>query len=186
MQGPHSQSSVHSLANALHQLRTPPLDFTGREIELASLRTRLGNGGAIIAGLAGQGGIGKTALALVLAQELRDRCSDAQIEIDMRGTSIVPITSAEAMAHVIRAFDPSAQIPESDTALAAQYRSALSGKRILLLLDDVRDQDQIEPLTPPPLGCLMLVTSRRRFVLPGLEPYDLTRLRLRPTRRVAP
>ncbi len=59
---------------ALHQLPSPPVDFTGREAELGELRRKLGEGGgAAIFGVRGAGGIGKTALALKLAAELAPR-----------------------------------------------------------------------------------------------------------------
>jgi tetratricopeptide (TPR) repeat protein len=154
-------------ASALHQLRAPPGDFTGREAELADLRALLGADGAIIAGLTGQGGVGKTALALKLAAELRPQYPDAQIDIDLRGVDPRPLEPAAVMAEVIRAFDPRAELPEGVEALGKVYRSMLDCKRALLLFDNARDKAQVEPLVPP-AGCLMLVTSRVHFTLPGL------------------
>lgn len=155
------------LGAALHQLRAPPADFTGRVKELADVSAKLGPGGAIIAGLTGQGGVGKTALALKLAQELAPDYPDAQIEVDLRGASAEPLTAAAVMVRAIRAFDPEAKLPETEDELGARYRSILHGKRALLLFDDARDRKQVEPLLPPS-GCLVIVTSRQHFTLPGL------------------
>jgi hypothetical protein len=58
------------IATSLHQLPSPPIDFTGRTAELAELLSNIEHG-AIITGLRGMGGIGKTALALVLADQLK-------------------------------------------------------------------------------------------------------------------
>lgn len=169
---PLAESVAHAAAvsppgSALHQLRSPPADFTGREKELADMRAKLGPGGAIVAGVTGQGGVGKTALALKLAHDLQVRYPDAQIDIDLRGARSEPLTPAQVMAEVILAFDPTAELPDDPEALGRVYRSVLHGKRVLLLLDNARDRAQVEPLLPPP-GSLLLVTSRQHFTLPGL------------------
>ena len=85
------------VALSLHQLPAPPGDFTGREAELAELCERLG-AGATISGLQGMGGVGKTALALKVAEALMPRYPDAQFFLDLRGTS-TPLSPAEAMAY---------------------------------------------------------------------------------------
>ena len=46
---------------------TPPADFTGRADELKELLAAVKTGGVTISGLQGLGGVGKTALALKLA-----------------------------------------------------------------------------------------------------------------------
>lgn len=76
------------------------------------------------------------------------------------------------MARVIRAFEPEAKLPEDADELGTQYRSVLNDKRALLLLDDARDREQIEPLLPLP-GCLVLMTSRQRFTLAGVCVWRL-------------
>lgn len=162
---------------ALHQLRTRPLDFIGRTAEIAELRAELDRGGAIIAGLIGQGGVGKTALALVLAHELRELYPDAQIDIDLRGASTESLTPTQVMAEVILAFEPTAKLPGDQDARGRLYRSILDGKRALILLDNARDRAQVEPLIPPP-GCLLLVTSRQHFTLPGIYTRRLGALGL--------
>lgn len=161
---------------SLHQLPPPPADFTGREAELAELRTAVQSGGVTISGVRGMGGIGKTALALKLAQELTPDYPDAQIYLDLQGVSKHPLSPAQAMGHVIRAFHPDARLPESEADLAGLYRSALHGKRSLLLMDNAAEQAQVEPLLSP-AGCLLLVTSRVLFHLPGLHAKDLGKMR---------
>lgn len=76
------------------------------------------------------------------------------------------------MAHVIRAFHPDTRLPESEAEIAALYRSALHGRRALLLMDNAAGADQVRPLVPPE-GCLLLVTSRFFFHLPGFQVKDL-------------
>jgi tetratricopeptide (TPR) repeat protein len=124
-------------------------------------------GGVIISGLYGMGGIGNTAVALKLAELLTLHYPDAQIYLNLRGSSSHPLTTVDALAHVIRSFQPEARLPEDEGILQAQYRSILQGKRVLLLMDNAHGADQVKDLLPP-AGSILLVTSRRHFALPGL------------------
>ncbi|HEX4494278.1 MAG TPA: tetratricopeptide repeat protein [Thermoanaerobaculia bacterium] len=157
----------------LHQLPTPPADFTGREDELSFLCSKLAKGGTgAIFGLRGMGGVGKTTLALKLAEGLKPEFPDAQIYLDLKGVDPHPLSPAQAMAHVIRAFHPETRLPETEAEVAGLYRSVLDGKRVLLLMDNAVSNEQVEPLIPPST-CLLLVTSRSRFALPGLVERNL-------------
>ncbi|HYG63413.1 MAG TPA: tetratricopeptide repeat protein [Thermoanaerobaculia bacterium] len=159
----------------LHQLPSPPADFTGREAELADLRKAVEQGGATISGLRGMAGVGKTALALKLAEQLKPLFPDAQLYLDLKGVSSTPLFPTQAMSHVVRSYYPDAQLPERQEELAALYRSVLNGKRALLLMDNAAGREQVESLIPPK-GCLLLVTSRFHFHLPGLLTRDLDEL----------
>ncbi|MGV8126150.1 MAG: ATP-binding protein [Methanothrix sp.] len=151
----------------------PPQDFTGRGKELEEILKSFDRG-ATITGLRGTGGIGKTALALVMADRLKSRFPDGQIFLKLEGTSPNPLKPAEAMAQVIRAFRGSEErLPEDQNELQGLYNSVLDGKRILLLLDNAADDKQVIPLLPPK-GCAALVTSRQNFTLPGMpQPFSL-------------
>ena len=160
---------------ALHQLPAPPPDFTGRGQELTELLTAVEKGGVSISGLQGLGGVGKTALALKLAEQLMPRYPDAQFYLDLKGVTGKPLTSTEAMAHVIRAYHPTAKLPEDEAELGGLYRSVLHNQNALLLMDNAKDAQQVESLLPPP-ACLLLVTSRQHFTLPGLLAKTLDTL----------
>ena len=90
----------------LHEVPPPPADFTGREDELKELLASIEIGGVTISGLQGMGGIGKTALALKLVELLKPRYPDAQFFLDLKGASTQPLTVAEVLAHVVRAYHP--------------------------------------------------------------------------------
>jgi tetratricopeptide (TPR) repeat protein len=154
-----------------HQIPTPPQDFTGRDDDLKELLDHFEQG-ATITGLRGMGGIGKTALAYKLAEKLNDRYPDGQVLVDMKGTSDEPMTPAGAMAQVIRAFDPEVRTQENESELAGLYRSKLYGKRVLILLDNAIDDNQVRHLLPP-ASCGLIVTSREKFTLPGLKEKNL-------------
>jgi tetratricopeptide (TPR) repeat protein len=160
---------------SLHQLPSSPRDFTGRAAELAEVLSTI-ESGAIITGLRGMGGIGKTALALVLADQLKGKYPDAQFYLDLRGASDKPVPPIEAMQHVIRGYHPTAKLPDDPNDIAALYRSVLDGQRALLLMDNTKDAEQIKPLLPP-ASCLMLITSRQKFSVQGMrDPIDLNTL----------
>ena len=140
---------------SLHQIPAPPQDFTGREEELATLCQAVQNEGVVLSGVRGMGGVGKTALALVLAQRLTPDYPDAQLFVNMYGapdTPTPPTTPAAAMQSVVRAFHPTANLPEDENQLAALYQSVLHEKKVLILLDDARDRAQVE--APPAAGGL--------------------------------
>lgn len=170
----HIQQAGSPALSAWHQLPSPPRDFTGRHEEIDDLLREMENG-VTISGLRGLGGVGKTALALKLADIVKDQYPDAQFYLDLKGVSERPLTSADAMAHICRAYHPEAKLPDQEAGLSALYNSLLNGKRALLLMDNAKDRAQVERLIPP-AGCALIVTSRQRFTLPGLYEKDLDAL----------
>jgi len=154
-----------------HQIPSPPADFTGRDDDIEYLLERFDQG-ATITGLRGMGGIGKTALAFKLAEKLIDRYPDGQIFVNMNGTSDEPLTAAEAMSQIIHAYETDARLPAIESELSGLYRSKLHSKKVLILLDNAANDDQVRPLLPPS-SCGLIVTSREKFTLPGLIEKDL-------------
>jgi len=160
-------SSYAVADTVLHQLPPPAHDFTGRSDDLAELIAALGRRKTNLISLHGMGGIGKTALALKLADDLMAEYPDAQFYLDLRGAGPEPLSVADVMLHVVRSYDPAARIPVSESELRARYLSALHEQRALLLLDNASGPEQVEPLIPP-ASCFLLITSRQRFHIPGL------------------
>jgi hypothetical protein len=156
-----------------HQLRAPVADFVGREQEIAELRQALtaGDRAAAICGVRGMGGIGKTELAMIVANQLAEQFPDGQIVVELFGASN-PLTPERAVQEAIRAFDREAKLPDDLPSLQALYRQYCSGKRLLVLADDAKDEAQVRPLLPP-TGCALLVTSRPHIELEGMQTHAL-------------
>jgi tetratricopeptide (TPR) repeat protein len=156
-------------------------DFTGRKDESAAVRRRLRQNGAVaISGIAGMGGIGKTALALHVAQQLavQGHYPDAQLYIDLKGTEPKPLAPAAALGTLLTALlGPDAERPEDEEALAHLWHAALQDKQALLVLDNAAGPAQVQPLLPDTPTCAVLITSRQRFSLPGAGLLDLNRLK---------
>ena len=160
-----TQQAPTPIAYSLHQLPSPEADFFGRQKELDDLLKQANEKGAHISGLKGQGGVGKTALAVVFAHAIRDQYPEAQLFIDLKGAGDQPLTPREALEKFLRAFyPPDTKFPDDEAALHNAYLTILHDKRALLLLDNAKDSAQIKPLVPPP-SCFLLVTCV--FILPS-------------------
>ncbi|MCP3960403.1 MAG: hypothetical protein GY719_21370 [bacterium] len=154
----------------------PTRDFAGRTDELEELRKAVReHGGAMIYGVRGLGGIGKTELGFKLVELVGDDYPDGHILVELGGTSDHRLSTANAMALVIRAYEPQARLPEVDEDLLRIYHQVLKNRKAIVLLDDAAGAEQVEPVLPH-TGCLTLVTSRKRFALPGLHRLDLDAL----------
>lgn len=161
-------------AQALHTLRAPTPDFTGRSDDIETLVNHLSQEGATatIAGIRGMGGIGKTELALVVAHRLADRYPDAQLMYELQPGN-TPLTPVALLGQLVHAFKPDMRLPDNQNELESLARSLLAGKRGLLLFDNVAGAQQVRPLVPPPAGWAVLVTSRTHFRLRGGRLFDL-------------
>ncbi|MFJ2823214.1 AfsR/SARP family transcriptional regulator [Streptomyces toxytricini] len=157
------------------QLPYVPVDFTGRSGPEQSIVDALapapGAGAALrsaaISAVGGIGGVGKTTLAVHAAQRLRDHFPDGQLYANLRGVREDPAEPGAVLASFLRALGVAdAAVPDDPEERAALYRSRLTGRRVLLVLDDARDTAQVEPLLPDSPTCAVLVTSRH--TLPGL------------------
>lgn len=137
--------------------------LVGRDPMLAEIGQVLSDSArATVVALHGPAGVGKSALAVQAAHELAASCPDGQIYIDMCGSTpgLTPVTAAEAVNSVLRALGVRPGAGTTADA-AARMRSAMAGRRLLLLLDNVVDAAQIRTLLPGVAGTATIVTSRR-------------------------
>jgi tetratricopeptide (TPR) repeat protein len=163
-------------------------DFVGRAKDLArldALLTGTGPGpdhgpgprsgafssGAAVCAVTGTAGVGKTALALHWAHRRLDRFPDGQLYLDLRGYGLrEPVAPEQALERFLRDLDYTGALPHDLDGKAALYRTLLAERRMLVLLDNACDVDQIRPLLPGAGPSAVVITSRN--ALAGLVARD--------------
>ncbi|MER6959517.1 MULTISPECIES: tetratricopeptide repeat protein [unclassified Streptomyces] len=178
------------------QLPMKVSNFSGRVEQLAELTRwldpvdgpRTGESGSamVVSAVSGTAGVGKTALAVRWAHQVREAFPDGQLYVDLRGYDPdEPVSAAQALAGFLTALGvPGQEIPLRLEDRAARYRTAVDGRRLLVLLDNAASTAQVRPLLPGSPTCKVLITSRdalaslvsvhgaHRVVLDVLAPYE--------------
>lgn len=183
LDGTLAQEPVPASVATLPQPRTPPkvpnqlppdvADFTGRVeqldqvIRLASSPSRPTTPIVVVSGV---GGAGKSALAVHCAHLLAEEYPDGQLFADLHGVS-----SGDVLGRFLRALGvTSAELPDSQDERAELYRMTVAGRRLCIVLDNVRGEHQVRKLLPGSGDCLVIITSRSRLTgIAGAEPVEL-------------
>ncbi|MET9491972.1 BTAD domain-containing putative transcriptional regulator [Nocardia sp. NPDC006630] len=165
---------VPAVAPLPAQLPPDTADFTGRRDLVRELSAAFGAGTSIVA-LSGMGGVGKTALALHVAHRIRDQYPDGQLYVDLQGAGADPADPEQVLGVFLRALNVAQrEVPTGVAERAALFRSVVSGRRMLLVLDNACDAVQVAPLLPGGPGCAVLVTAHRPLTaLPGVRSAAL-------------
>jgi DNA-binding SARP family transcriptional activator len=185
------------------QLPADVAGFTGRETELRRLDALVpagdpGSTAVLVATITGPAGVGKTALAVRWAHRIRDRFPDGQLYVNLHGYAggggpvdqlVSSLSAVEALGRFLAALGVRPErVPAHVDEAAALFRSLVSGKRMLVLLDNANHPDQVRPLLPGDARCAVVVTSRdrldglvardgaARLALDGLRPDDARQL----------
>jgi DNA-binding SARP family transcriptional activator/Tfp pilus assembly protein PilF len=161
---------VRSPVTSPAQLPADIGDFTGRDPQVGHLCDMLtsevdvGNPGAVrVAVVAGAAGLGKTTLAVHAAHRVRALFPDGQLYVNLLGASGQPAAPGEVLARFLRDLGVEGEkVPVGDEERAALYRTRLTGRRVLILLDNAKDAAQVRPLLPGSASCAVLVTTRSR------------------------
>lgn len=168
---PSQDSPPQTLPSASHQFLIKPDigDFVGREAEIARVRAVLADAtvASPIVVITGMAGVGKSTLAMRIANLMTSSFPAGQLHLNFRGMSAGPVEPTEALVRLLRAL----QVPDVDRAstdheLSEMYRTALPAA-VLAVFDDVSDESQVRPLLTWGTDSATLVTSRLR--LAGLE-----------------
>ncbi|BCJ50700.1 SARP family transcriptional regulator [Actinoplanes sp. NBRC 14428] len=164
--GRHPEPAAHPVPA---QLPAGSGAFTGRSQQLRRLAELAGgppSAGMPLVVLSGTAGVGKTTLAVHFGQQVRHRFPDGQLYVNLRGFDPggTVMDPADAVRGFLDAFGiPPERLPAGLDALTALFRSVLADRRVLVVLDNARDAEQVRPLLPGSAGCLVLVTSRSRL-----------------------
>ena len=131
----------------------------------------------MIGAIDGMGGVGKSALAAHVANQVADHFPDGQLYLNLHGATpgLAPLDPVDALGRMLRALglDPG-QIPADVDEAAARFRSLAAQRRLLVLLDDARDAEQVRPLLPASRTCAVLITSRQALTtLEGVRAVHL-------------
>jgi KAP family P-loop domain/NB-ARC domain len=164
------------------QVPAPIAVFVGRTAESGILDQLLGDPGQPACLVLGMGGIGKTALVVQWANRVADRFPEGQVFVDMRGysTAGTPLSPNEALASVLDALGvASDRLPADLDARSALFRSMVSTRRLLIVLDNVAAAEQVPPLLPGSGSCRLVLTSRRDMDM-FRAAHGITTIRLKP------
>ncbi|HEX6686598.1 MAG TPA: tetratricopeptide repeat protein [Candidatus Limnocylindrales bacterium] len=163
----------HPVASPPVPRELPPdvLGFTGRDQPLKRLDDLLviqldrDPTAPAITAITGMAGVGKTSLAVHWGHGVRRHFPDGQLYLNLRGHSGgSPMCPLEALSNLLRSLGvPSEEIPVDEQVAGGRYRSLLADRKVLILLDDAVDAEQVRPLLPGGPGCLVMVTSRDRL-----------------------
>ncbi|OKJ08432.1 hypothetical protein AMK21_31930 [Streptomyces sp. CB00316] len=167
------------LAPAMLPMDTP--GFVGRRAELeriaAGLRERPDSCRGVA--LSGAVGTGKTALAVRAGHACREDFRHGQLYIDLRDESGRAKDPLDVLGGFLRALLPlrGEDLPASLDERVQLFRSALSRRRVLVVLDNAVDERQVRPLLASGPGCRVLITGRRPLVsLEGVSAVRVGRL----------
>ncbi|MEV4348219.1 BTAD domain-containing putative transcriptional regulator [Actinoplanes sp. NPDC049596] len=176
-------SPAEGAAPLMRPAQLPPDQpmFVGRTQELTVLRNLFADMRAarrtspMVVAVDGMGGVGKSTIVTHFAHRVASDFTDGQLYLDLRGNSGLGLPAPEALRSLLYALGlRAAEVPDTFDALVGAYRSLTAGKRMLLMLDDVRDASQVRPLLPNSADSLVLITSRGPLV--GLAASDGARL----------
>jgi DNA-binding SARP family transcriptional activator len=148
-----------------HTLPADDAAFAGRAEELAMLdETLAATAPAAIWTITGMAGVGKSSLAVHWAHRVADWFPDGQLYLDLGGHAGRPVTPAEALGALLGMLGARPeQLPTAIEDLATRYRSAVAGRRVLVLLDNASSCEQVRHLLPGGRECVVLITSRDRL-----------------------
>lgn len=174
----HSRASARISLNDFWHPNAPSAGFVGRDREFAELEAALAdrNGNGVVQPVSGMAGIGKTQLATAFIRRHRDDYPDGRIFYDFQSYSAdrLPETSDDALLQILPTIRDDVPVsavyqlsPEGRQSL---WRESVSGRRLIMVWDNVKQAEQVSSLLVRQPGCATIVTSREAVDLIGAAP----------------
>ena len=178
--GAAAVQAVTATSVAPHLLPADIPDFTG-QAELVNTVCRAlqpdvdASPGVPVVVLSGKAGIGKSTLAVHVSHQLQETFPDGQLFVKLNGLSSNPLDPANCLERFLRALGvPGELVPSGLEERAELYRNLVSGRRILVVLDDALDEEQVRWLVPGSATCGVIASSRFRLTgLPGVVQLEV-------------
>ncbi len=149
------------------QLPPSVSEFSDRTAHVAELDTLLTSaagdpGPTAISTISGMAGVGKTALVIHWAHQVRKRFPDGHLYVDLHGYGpSQPLDAADVLDQFLRALGVGGEeIPKTLADRASRFRTLVDQRKILVILDNASTADQVRPLLPGTSSCFVVVTSR--------------------------
>ncbi|MET7276327.1 tetratricopeptide repeat protein [Streptomyces flaveolus] len=144
--------------------------FLGRTRELKQLRADIERAGldtisgrkaprARVLLIAGRPGSGRTALAEELAAQVADRYPDGVLRVRLSEPDGRRVPVGRLARDLLTELDRPTPPGACEDDLTAALREALADRRVLLLLDDAADAEQVDALLPDTPDCLAVAVS---------------------------
>ena len=156
-------------------------DFTGRGGQVDQIGRHLTDWGegriaAPVVVITGQGGVGKTSIAVRAAHGVAPHFPDGQLFADLHSGAARPVGPMQVLERFLRALGvPGPQVPEGLDERAEVYRNLLADRKVLVVLDDAAGESQVLPLLPGSETAAVMITSRHRLGgLAGATHIEIT------------
>lgn len=139
--------------------------FVGRTEALAWLDGVVDDASSRMVVITGAAGVGKTALAIHWAHRVAGRFPGGHLHVDLHGFDDADPSAAETVLQsVLTSLGASGdELPHDAASLASVYRHLIAPHRMLIILDNARDAEQVQPLLPAGSDSVVVVTSRHRL-----------------------
>lgn len=149
--------------------------FVGREAELAVIGEAVDSPGRFppVVSILGRPGAGKTTLAVHAGHALAEAFPGGSLFAELHDPAGKPVPPERVLESFLGSLGVT-DIPPSLTERTRLFRSLVSTRRVLVLLDDAADLTQVQPLLPGSPQCAVLVTAQSRIPgLPSLSTVEL-------------
>ncbi|WP_405494447.1 AAA family ATPase [Streptomyces sp. NBC_00096] len=162
-------------------------DFVGRRRELKELREDIARTGldtlsgrkaksprARVLLVAGRPGSGRTALAEALVREIADDYPDGVLRVRLTAPTGESVATERAVRTLLEGLGRPTPPGAAEDELSSALRTALDGRRMVLLVDDAADPHQVDALLPDTPDCLVVVTAEGPLTgIPDVRPCTL-------------